>query len=77
MKDKNNNTKNNIWDKKIHWFKLKIRLIFLGAGILCTIIKILEITIWSRNLVFCLILIIFELIFYGLFFAPLISRIHF
>ena len=65
--------KDKIWDEKIHWFKFKFRLIFFAIGILFTILKILEVTIWSRSFVITMIFVVLELIFYGMFFAPLIA----
>ncbi len=69
--------KDKIWDEKIHWFKLKFRLIFLAVGILFTILKILEVTIWSRSFVITMIFMVLELIFYGMFFAPLLGKLPF
>ena len=64
-----------IWDEKIHWFKLKFRFTFLGIAIIFTILKILELTIWSRSFIIALIFSILELVFYGIFFAPFIARL--
>lgn len=69
--------KDKIWNEKIHWFKFKFRLIFLAIGILFTILKILEVTIWSRSFVITMIFVVLELIFYGMFFAPFISKLPF
>lgn len=63
--------------KKIHWFKLKFRLIFLAIGFIFTILKILEVTVWSRSFVITMIFMVLELIFYGIFFAPLIAKLPF
>lgn len=69
--------KDKIWDEKIHWFKLKFRLIFLAIGFIFTILKILEVTVWSRSFVITMIFMVLELIFYGMFFAPLIAKLPF
>lgn len=67
--------KDKIWNEKIHWFKLKFRLIFLAIGFIFTILKILEMTVWSRSFIIALVFGISELIFYGMFFAPLIAKL--
>lgn len=69
--------KGKIWDNKIHWFKLKFRLIFLFIGLLFTTLKIFEVTLWSRNVIITMIFVVLELIFYGLFFAPIIAKLPF
>lgn len=69
--------KDKIWNEKIHWFKLKFRLIFLAIGFIFTILKILEVTVWSRSFVITTIFMVLELIFYGIFFAPLIAKLPF
>ncbi len=69
--------KDKIWDEKIHWFKLKFRLIFLAIGFIFTILKILEVTVWSRSFVITMIFMVLELIFYGIFFAPLSAKLPF
>lgn len=69
--------KDKIWNEKIHWFKLKFRLIFLAIGFIFTILKILEVTVWSRSFVITMIFMALELIFYGIFFAPLIAKLPF
>ncbi len=69
--------KDKIWNEKIHWFKLKFRLIFLAIGFIFTILKILEVTVWSRSFVITMIFMVLELIFYGIFFAPLIAKLPF
>lgn len=69
--------KDKIWNEKIHWLKLKFRLIFLAIGFIFTILKILEVTVWSRSFVITMIFMVLELIFYGIFFAPLIAKLPF
>lgn len=69
--------KDKIWNEKIHCFKLKFRLIFLAIGFIFTILKILEVTVWSRSFVITMIFMVLELIFYGIFFAPLIAKLPF
>lgn len=69
--------KDKIWNEKIHWFKLKFRVIFLAIGFIFTILKILEVTVWSRSFVITMIFMVLELIFYGIFFAPLIAKLPF
>lgn len=69
--------KDKIWDKKIHWFTLKFRFIFLVISIIFTILKILEVTIWSRSFIITFVFIVFELIFYGMFFIPIIAKLPF
>lgn len=67
--------KDKIWNEKIHWFKLKFRLIFLAIGFIFTILKILEVTVWSRSFVITMIFMVLELIFYGMFFAPFLAKL--
>ena len=69
--------KDKIWNEKIHWFKFKFRLIFLAIGILFTILKILEVTIWSRSFVITMIFVVLELIFYGMFLHHLLLNFLF
>jgi len=69
--------KDKIWDEWIHWFRFKFRLIFFAIGVVFTILKILEVTIWSRSVVLTIIFVLFELIFYCLFFAPYIAKLRF
>lgn len=63
--------KDKIWNSKTHWFSFKFSFIFLGMGILFTILNILETTIWRRSAVTSLILMFLSLIFYSFFFAPI------
>lgn len=67
--------KDKIWNEKIHWFKFKFRLIFLGIGLIFTILKILEVTIWSRSFVITMIFMGLEMINYGIFLAPLLAKL--
>lgn len=66
--------KDKIWNEDRHWFTFKFSLIFLLVGFICTILMILELTIWNKNPVICVILMISELVFYSIFFAPIIKE---
>lgn len=68
--------KDKIWNSKTNWFSFKFSFIFLGIGILFTILNILETTIWRRSAVISLILMFVGLIFYSLFFAPIYIHVE-
>lgn len=68
--------KEKIWNKEKHWFTIKFSLIFLFLAILFTILLILSMTVWGHNIALCLPFMFFALIFYSLFFAPIIKELY-
>lgn len=68
--------KDKIWNKEKHWFKFKFSLIFLIFGVLFTLLLVLEMTVWNQNIILSLIFSFSSLVFYALFFAPLIKEFY-
>ena len=68
--------KDKIWSKEKHWFKFKFNLLFLMLGLLFTLLLVLEMTIWNHYIVLSLIYSFLSLVFYVLFFAPLIKEFY-
>lgn len=68
--------KDQIWDSKRHWFKFKFSLIFLGIGLLFSTLLILAMTIWNHDIVLCLVFGFLSIVFYSLFFAPIIKEFY-
>ena len=70
--------KDKIWDYEKHWFKFKIRLIFLFVGILLFGSSFLVAAIWGQDVILlCFILAILGQLFCCIAFAPILAMFPF